>query len=558
MSKQAVIYARVSTDEQTKGYSLTTQVEACQRFAHERGYTIRDIFSDDYSGASLDRPALNKMREFCAGSEVNAIIVYDVDRLARKSVYQMLIEEEFRRDGILVEYVIGQYDDSDEGRLQKQIRASIAEYEKAKILERSKRGKRGKAQSGYVCVGARPPYGYTVRSEPHKSWLEIDEEEARIVRMVYHWYIYGDGDRKPLSLFGIQSRLTEMGVPTRGDKQEHVAKKRPTGVWSDKMIRNILSNVTYTGIWYYGKTKMISDGKETSRQPKSKRGFGKQVARPREEWIGVEVPAIISSEDFDKAQERLRLNLEQSSRNSRREYLLGRRLRCSACGYTVIGMHRRINNQYYRCNGAWRKPKVCTMPNFRVDQVDAVVWQWIKGLLEDPANTTQGLKDIQGEAIRANQALYDRLDMINARIADSQEQLGKLLDLYLSGSFPSEMLQERKSRLEELIASLERERVDINAHIQKQVITDAEIQEIGDFCAELSNRLDNATFEQHRQIIDLLDVRGTLAIENNEKVVYVRCHIGQQRLSVARTLHLSNIGAIAMRPCACHPTAPSR
>jgi site-specific DNA recombinase len=95
----------------------------------------------------------------------------------------MLIEEEFRKSGVIVEYVLGQYDDCDEGHLQKQIRASIAEYEKAKILERIKRGKRGKAKSGFVLVGARPPYDYKIVSEPHKSWLEIDDEEAQIVRM---------------------------------------------------------------------------------------------------------------------------------------------------------------------------------------------------------------------------------------------------------------------------------------------------------------------------------------------------------------------------------------
>ena len=164
MNKQSIIYARVSTDEQTKGYSLQTQVEACKQYAVEKGYIVLRIFSEDYSGASLDRPELNNVRDFLAKEEVDVVIVYDVDRLARKSIYQALIEEEFLRDGAIIEYVIGQYDNSDEGRLQKQIRGSIAEYEKAKILERSKRGKRGKAMRGFVLVGSRPPYAYRVVS----------------------------------------------------------------------------------------------------------------------------------------------------------------------------------------------------------------------------------------------------------------------------------------------------------------------------------------------------------------------------------------------------------
>lgn len=107
MNKRAVIYARVSTDEQTKGYSLQTQVESCKQYAAERGYILLHIFSEDYSGASLDRPELNNVRDFLANEDVDVVIVYDVDRLARKSIYQALIEEEFMRDGAVIEYVIG-------------------------------------------------------------------------------------------------------------------------------------------------------------------------------------------------------------------------------------------------------------------------------------------------------------------------------------------------------------------------------------------------------------------------------------------------------------------
>ena len=150
MSKRAAIYTRVSTDEQTKGYSLNTQVDACLRYAEEHEYKIIETYKEDYSGATLDRPELDKLRDAISTNQIDVVIVYDIDRLARKNAYQVLIEEEFHRNNVIVEYVIGQYDDSDEGRLQKQIRSSIAEYEKAKILERSKRGKRGKAKSGLL------------------------------------------------------------------------------------------------------------------------------------------------------------------------------------------------------------------------------------------------------------------------------------------------------------------------------------------------------------------------------------------------------------------------
>ena len=114
MNKRSVIYARVSTDEQTKGYSLNTQVDACKQYAADCGYVLLMTFSEDYSGATIDRPQLNALRDFAAQEPIDVIIVYDIDRLARKSVYQALIEEEFLRLGVTVEYVIGQYDNSDE------------------------------------------------------------------------------------------------------------------------------------------------------------------------------------------------------------------------------------------------------------------------------------------------------------------------------------------------------------------------------------------------------------------------------------------------------------
>ena len=159
--KLAAIYSRVSTDEQTKGYSLQTQIDACNVYAKERRYTVTESFTDDYTGAAIDRPALNQLRDYMMNNPLDVVIVYDIDRLARKSAYQVLIEEEFKREGVVIEFVMAQYDDTDEGRLQKQIRGVIAEYEKAKILERSKRGKRGKAKSGFVVAGSRPPYGYS-------------------------------------------------------------------------------------------------------------------------------------------------------------------------------------------------------------------------------------------------------------------------------------------------------------------------------------------------------------------------------------------------------------
>jgi site-specific DNA recombinase len=571
----AVAYTRVSTDEQAKGYSLQTQLEAIRKYSAERGYVLAEEFQDDYTGASLDRPALARLRAYVARHTVDRLIVYDIDRLARKSVYQMVIEEELNRRGVLVEYVTGQYADSDEGRLQKQIRASIAEYEKAKILERMKRGKRGKAASGFAVCAARPPYGYTVKSEPHKAWLEVVPSEAEIVRLVFQWYLYGEGKSGPLSLHAIAAKLSAMHVPTRGDGEAHVAKKDGRGNWARAMVRNILRNETYTGTWYYGKTRMMTEAElrsvgddkrlKTLRDPERRKRIqqtanGKmsldkiQAPVPRDEWIAVDVPAVIDGRVFKQAQKRLGLNKEQATRNARHEYLLGRRLKCAQCGYTITGRTRRERHQYYYCSGRDKKPGAkCDMPPVRCEPVDAAVWEWLKATMQHPEKLAAGLRGERAEAERSSQTLRDRLQLVTGLLADNQRQLGELLDLYLQGSFPKALLADRQTQLETQAADLDREREELQAHLAQEIWTDDKIQAVETALAEIAEGLDLATFVDKRRYFDLLDVRATLAMEDGARVVYVKCRIGKPRLSVVQTLPLSNIGATATTNCACQP-----
>lgn len=451
---------------------------------------------------------------------------------------------------------MAQYEDTDEGRLQKQIRGVIAEYEKAKILERSKRGKRGKAKSGFVLTGARPPYGYKVKSEPHKAWLEVDESEAAIVRMIYDWYLRGDESGLPMSANGIAKRLTKLSIPTRGDKQSHFAKKFGHGAWQRATIIHILTNETYTGVWYFGKTKMIDDGKQ--RETKQKCGIGKQVARAREEWIPVEVPAIIDRETFDLAQERKEYNKRALSGHTEHEYLMKARLTCSKCNYAIRGHTIRHKYRYYECNGKRQVVCLCDMPNVYVDWVDAIVWEWTKAIIENPESLRKGLDDTQSELQQANQALFDRMAIIDQQIQENQKQLDKLLDLYLGGDFPKEVLTERKSRLEQMLSGLHKERNDLAGHIRKVAMTDDQLSYIESFCAKIRHGLDEADFNTKRQIIELLDIRGKIAFENNEKVIYIKCLIPQQPVSRLLILPLLNIGEIETMFYAYQPTARFR
>ena len=161
-------------------------------------------------------------------------------------------------------------------------------------------------------------------------------------------------------------------------------------------------------------------------------------------------------------------------------------------------------------------------------------------MIEDPEAFANGLHGIQEETRKKNSALYERLALIENQLAENEQQLGRLLDLYLSGDIQKDMLQERKSRLDGLVHDLKKEREQLSTHIEELTYTDADIATIEDFCALIIQKLDIATFEGKRRIIDLLDVRGTLAVENDEGVLYVSCLISPQPQSLLLTSHLSN------------------
>ena len=400
-----------------------------------------------------------------------------------------------------------------------------------------KRGKRGKAQSGFPIVAARPPYGYQVKSEPHKSWLVVDEAEARIVRVVFQWFLYGEAqtritERKPLSLRAIAAKLGADHVPTRGDTMAHVAKRNGRGTWASPMVRHILANETYTGTWYYGKTHMVGEAElselgddkrlKTLRDVERKKRIqqasnGKssidklQTPAPRENWLAVTVPAIIDRYVYKLAQERLALNKEQASRNARREYLLGRRLKCAKCGYSMVGRTRREKHQYYYCNGREKLGGQCDVMPVRCDAVDNTVWNWVKDALQHPEKLAAGLRGEKLEDERANRALQDRLQLIVSTLADTNQQLAKLLDVYLAGGFPKELLAERR-------ADLEHERQGLQVHLSQVIWTEEKTQEVEAAVREIAEGLDGATFDDKRRYFDLLDVRATYALEDGSKL----------------------------------------
>jgi site-specific DNA recombinase len=434
MTQRAVLYARVSGDDRGKdGRNLKGQLAMCREYAQEHGYVVVEELAEDdrgASGASWDLPKLNRALEMARADDFEVLVVRELDRFARKLAKQLVVETEFQRAGTEVEYVLAEYDDSPEGQLQKHVRAVIAEFEREKIKERMVRGRYGKIKAGSVLVHGfkNAPYGYRlIELENGRRTFEIDEKEAEIVRMIFEWCVQGDGTRGPMGRTAIANELTRLGVPTRRGRRR----------WPLSTVRKILNRTAYYGKWRYGK-----DNADL-------------------EPLIVEVPAIVDRETWDLAQKQCKRNRDGAESRVKYPYLIRRFGVCGVCGLKMMGSaqpHKSGHTLYYRCAAharPWDYSQPCSNnAYYRADQVDAATWDTITGWLLRPDALKQKLEDSQEKRAKENEPLRARLAVVDDLLNKNREQMERLLDLYLAGDFPKEVLTERKTRLHETIAAL--------------------------------------------------------------------------------------------------------
>ena len=296
--KAAAIYARVSSEQQKEENTIASQTAALIDFAREQGYSVPDdwvIEDEGFSGASLLRPGLERLRDLAAEGHIQAVLIHSPDRLSRKYAYQVLLTEEFARHGAETIFLKAPHSGTPEDQLMLQFQGMIAEYERAQILERSRRGKRHRAKAGEVSVLGGAPYGYRYirKTSEAPARYEIDAAEAEVVRLVYDKYTVGG-----LSIGAIARLLRGMGVPTRRQVR-----------WERSVVWAILRNPAYKGTACFNKTQTGPRQKVTKPFRLSGRAVhgdkSSSHERPRDQWIEIPVPAIVSEEIFAMAAERL-------------------------------------------------------------------------------------------------------------------------------------------------------------------------------------------------------------------------------------------------------------
>ncbi|MGA8717350.1 MAG: recombinase family protein [Solirubrobacteraceae bacterium] len=501
----AAIYARVSSDRQRREQTIQSQTAALRELAAGRGLLVPEdlVFEDEgVSGAVLRRPELERLRDLAVEARFEVLLCHAPDRLARRYAYQVLLLEEFQRAGVEVVFAKEpERSGTPEDELLRQFQGMIAEYERAQIAERCRRGKLHRARAGAVSVLARAPYGYRYvkKSEHADAFFEIDEVEAPVVREMFRRYAE-DGE----SIGRLARWLAEQGVPTRTGK---------TG-WNTATIWGILRNPAYSGQAAYGKTHATGEPVRETRHARRRGQRSARVAREYvspEEWKPIAVPALVTAERFALVQQLLERNSRFSPRNTRRPSLLQGILVCRECGYAYYRCSTRNKNgllrEYYRCSGTdgHRRPegRVCDNRPVRLAEIDELVWSRVLALLDDPT-LIQAEIDRRLRTLRAAHPATTRREALQRDLTRAQNALRRLLDGYqeqlvtldeLRARTPE--LRKREATLQAQLDALDAELHDAEAYLQLTETLDG-------FRARLSTSNENLTVQQRQQIIRLV------------------------------------------------------
>lgn len=535
------LYMRVSTGRQQQNQTIEQQYDRLQEHiqAHPDWQLSEEhIYQDDgYSGASLNRPGLDRLREQVAMAAFELVLLTAPDRIARKYVYQVLLLEELRNSGCQVEFVDRPMKEDDpHDQLLLQIRGAVAEYERNLIADRMRRGRQAKLRSGTLLPWTVAPYGYLLDAERPRdpSRVQIDPVKAAIVHQIFGWYADSE---VPVSLYQVAKRLSEGGIPTpRGGVR-----------WNAASVRGILRNPAYTGTAYSGRTRPVPARQRKSALKPIGPGVSIQ-ATPREEWIGVTVPALISQETFDLAQQRLEQNKQLARRNNHsQDYLLRSLVSCGQCQFACTG--RSCGDYiYYVCCGRSDslrtiKGERCTARYAPARQLDDLVWQDLCVILTDPVCITHELERAHaGEWLP--QALQARRQTQDKAITQLQRQQERLLELYLAEVIGRDEFERKRHELAQTLSGLEQQRRQLDAQAQKQIDLAALSVNVQDFCQRIQPTLAHLNFAQRRQLVELLidrvivddeQVEIRYVIPTNPKGEISRfCHLRKDYFNVVR------------------------
>lgn len=498
----AAIYARVSSQRQKEEQTIGSQTAAIRAFAEQQGHDVCDewtVEDEGFSGATLVRPGLDRLRDLVAQVPVEVVLCYAPDRLARRYAYQALLIEEFARAGTEVIFVKAPTGDTPEDQLLVQFQGMIAEYERAQIVERTRRGKLHRARAGSVNVLSGAPFGYRyVRKSDHAdARYEIIEHEAAIVRELFRRYT-----RDGVSIAGLCRWLETQGVVTRRGKTS----------WDRTTVWGMLRNPAYAGRAAFGKTTV--DHRDRPALNRTGRLAGKarstnSATRQRDpvDWIEVAVPAIVDEDTFELAARRLADNKRFATRNSTTPSLLRGLIACQCCSYAYYRTSTRTTKQkivYYRCIGSdgWRHQdgKLCDNRPVRADQLEPLIWDHVTRLLTDPTLIEGELTRRLAQLRAANPATAQR-GRLERDLARATTGIARLLEAYQEQLATLDELRARMPELRKREATIRAQLDALDAQLIDHETYLKLAENLDSFLARLRDGIDDTNVEDRQRVL---------------------------------------------------------
>jgi site-specific DNA recombinase len=474
MTERAVIYARVSTEDQLENTSISSQIEDCKKYIESKGYQlVGDPFVDSQSGESVPRPGLDDAFDFWDEFGFDIFVVKNDDRLARSidTLHEIKTQLEIYRDA-KIEYAEGPNEQSEDMNWMRDLLTHVANKENIDRAKRTKRGKLEKARRG-VYPSGRAPYGYLINKNA-PGGLEVILGEADTVREIFRSYNSGR------SIRAITDDLNAKNIqPDRGEK------------WGKSSVARILSSEIYTGKAFYNQRRTGKIKLTNKRWVK---------LRPESEWIPFEVTPIIDPGEFKKAQGQRSDNRETIRRQPKRFYLLSGMVRCAECGKpyncqaSPAGKHRRTNEAlFYRHrikNGGCKNRTVSA----RV--LDPIAWQTVLSQLLEPRGLTTGIDGINSRDKTDLERKIEKRAGLEKKIENLQVKLFRYDDMYADPAIAltkDDYLKHRKE-IQDSIADL-RVRVRELDRLIGNVPTPEERAEFEQLAQEIRNRIQNSDWQ---------------------------------------------------------------
>ncbi len=482
-TKRAVIYCRVSTDDQEReGTSLQTQLEACRAYCREHGYQVVEQWQEAFSGLTLERPKLREMQNVIRTQDIDVLVIFCLDRLSRDPTHGVILTQEFDRLGVALEAVTETMDSSELGRLINYIRGFASKLEAEKIKERTTRGKLALLKDGKLPQGTGlGVYGYIWM--PDEKRRAVYEAEAEVVRRVFNMVLAGKTAHQ------ITVQLNADNIPSKGGTK-----------WNSLTVKRLITNECYIGKTYYGQRKRVSKTK--------------WVAQPRDHWIELPevTPAIISEDTFKKAQDALAASQGRRPVNPKAAYLLTGFIRCAKCGSPIGGTMLGKRYRYYKCRGTaptYNRDKICSCGYIKAGELESQVWRLLVRMFTSPETIictllTCGYRS-KDDVLPL---LEERLDKLRLTVKACEKREQELYPVLSNEAYNRDLVLDAmnkvKAKREDALRQIvEMEAEKINASIAKKVTL--KLTEIAHQNAQ--DLLNEPSFERKRELFDALNVQ---------------------------------------------------